>query len=74
MTYRTKECPECGGEITPAMAEGRVARVQGRQVVLPGNLVIPTCARCGSEFRLLSDAVADEIQRAADAAYAHPGS
>ena len=69
MTRTPFPCPACGlGAVALAGGSGR--RIQHRMVpdlVLPPDLMIPTCSHCGE--RWIDDTVLDALQCASDKAF-----
>lgn len=57
-------CYECGGEVRMvAVAGRRHPHRRGLEVLVPADLAIPTCQRCGGEY--LDGAMCEAIDAAA---------
>ncbi len=62
------KCPCCGRHaVRPTAQPGRVCRYRNTALMLPGDLLVPTCLRC--KHRILSFDSAPELAPALEATY-----
>ena len=67
-----RECLSCNGLVVPVQKDGRFYHYKGVFILVPKDVTIPKCSRCGEEW--LDDRQADTMLAVLDREYqAHAG-